>query len=922
MKSAVGLADLARVIFMLPLEVRDEVAALLGFRRVVSMQLADDAGPSPPFAADAQLEGHEAAPPEGAAAASERGPRVDASRDDPGDTRWSFTTQPLRPLTDDDLERGRFIVGSAVGWSERVRGRHGRAGFFRVEAAVERDPVAQVTLVPEATLTREDLNSKPRASLPSAPRLAAWSTLWSRLQVALQSLRPGRDPDVAALVRAWSRGQGFDRMPRRVRRTWTASASLWIDRSSRLTPFWDDQEMVYQQLVRLCGVAAIRPRTLDALRQSSLASWCGDLVGPYPPDPAVRVLVLGDLGLYGTSTDRARWLRTALRLRRERVRVAALVPCPTNRWDRELARVWNATPWERASTADARGTPEARAEALLRLIAPTALAQPGLLRALRRLLPAADADASTEVDVWRHADVQAADASGLVLKADASARWREQFAAAVPAAIRSEVSRLIDRWHGNWRAELLHAETINWIALGLPDAPGSSDEAEAFIQRVAATVCANDTAKVDVTMVNRYGRHLLGAFPDSGYPRWPALKKVWSAAFADMPDARLPTTIEPHELILGTRSTPQSWTAQQCGNSLLVVPEATGATAGGRPGSTVVRIRTLIPEVWVQRSDDARATRTTLTTQVEIPLIPGENLTLRTDCDQVTLRVWERAPWATAAGRDRYGLWAAFEVRGVRQRMRWVPPGRFLMGSPATEVGRSSLEGPQHLVTITRGYWLGETPVTQSLWRAVMRSNPSRFTSDDRPVEQVTWDECLQFMSRLNRRLEGFAARLPTEAEWERACRAGTTSATWLGDITLRGTNDAPEITAIAWYAGNSGTDFDLDSGHNTRSWPEQQHPHTSAGTHPVGLLRANPYGLYDILGNVFEWCEDAAEHAGGRVYNSEPVEDPVSRAPSASRVYKGGSWSSSARFVRAASRFVNPRGYRFDDLGFRLASQ
>src|SRR5262249_47451633 len=159
--------------------------------------------------------------------------------------------------------------------------------------------------------------------------------------------------------------------------------------------------------------------------------------------------------------------------------------------------------------------------------------------------------------------------------------------------------------------------------------------------------------------------------------------------------------------------------------------------------------------------------------------------TLRTDCSEVTLEVWERAPWAAAAGRDRYGLWAAFEVEGVQQRLRWIPPGQFLMGSPPTEAGRWEDEGPQHRGTDTQGYGLGGTPVTQALGHAVMKSNPSQFVSDDRPVEQVSWDDCGVFIERLNRWLDGFETRLPTEAEWERACRAGTTAATWVGDLTL-----------------------------------------------------------------------------------------------------------------------------------------
>jgi formylglycine-generating enzyme len=216
---------------------------------------------------------------------------------------------------------------------------------------------------------------------------------------------------------------------------------------------------------------------------------------------------------------------------------------------------------------------------------------------------------------------------------------------------------------------------------------------------------------------------------------------------------------------------------------------------------------------------------------------------------------------------------------------------------------------------LTKGYWLGETPVTQALWHAVMKSNPSQFVSDDRPVEQVSWDDCAMFLERLNRLLDGFEARLPTEAEWERACRAGTTTATWAGDLTLRGERDAPELDAITWYSGNRGVGFDLDSGDDSSRWEEKQHPHIRAGSHPVSRLQANPFGLHDMLGNVYEWCHGALYR-----YVSEPATDPLPPGPGSHQIRRGGSWRSLAQGVRAASRFQFDRSSRYSDLGFRLA--
>ena len=297
-----------------------------------------------------------------------------------------------------------------------------------------------------------------------------------------------------------------------------------------------------------------------------------------------------------------------------------------------------------------------------------------------------------------------------------------------------------------------------------------------------------------------------------------------------------------------------------------------------------------------------------------------EGLSQRSD-DGANLDLRERPDWAVASGRDHDGLWATFAVGGVLHRMRWIPPGRFLMGSPASEPGRLDDEGPQHWVTITKGYWLGETTVTQALWVTVMGENPSRFLSDDRPVEHVSWIDCQKFIDRLNRQLGGLETRLPTEAEWERACRAGTTAAMWVGDLTLRGAHDAPELDAIAWYGGNSGVGFELDNGHDSSGWLEKQHPHTPAGTHPVGRKTPNPYGLHDMLGNVFEWCQDTADDNHCRPYTSEPAEDPVSPGQGPYRAARGGWWRGNANVVRAATRLAFPRVARRDSLGFRLAA-
>ncbi|MEM8993761.1 MAG: formylglycine-generating enzyme family protein, partial [Acidobacteriota bacterium] len=161
--------------------------------------------------------------------------------------------------------------------------------------------------------------------------------------------------------------------------------------------------------------------------------------------------------------------------------------------------------------------------------------------------------------------------------------------------------------------------------------------------------------------------------------------------------------------------------------------------------------------------------------------------------------------WASAWGQDRCGVWVEVEVGPVVQRLRWIPGGVFWMGSPDDEAGRADWEWPRHQVELAEGFWLADTPCTQELWQEVMGSNPSEFISPRRPVESISWDDCQQFLASLNERIPGLAAQLPTEAQWERACRAGTETPNWVGDLEVLGENNAPLLDSIAWYGGNSG---------------------------------------------------------------------------------------------------------------------
>lgn len=255
---------------------------------------------------------------------------------------------------------------------------------------------------------------------------------------------------------------------------------------------------------------------------------------------------------------------------------------------------------------------------------------------------------------------------------------------------------------------------------------------------------------------------------------------------------------------------------------------------------------------------------------------------------------------------------------GVTMEMVWCPPGSFTMGSPASEQGHDADE-VQHPVTLTKGFWLGKYEVTQRQWESVTGTNPSRFQSPDRPVEQVSWEDCQAFIRAVRRANPELAVRLPTEAEWEYACRAGTETALPNGrDLIIYGQNNGPALDDIAWYGGNSSVGFELSNGWDVSKWPEMQYAGQTAGTHPVGRKAANAWGLHDMIGNVWEWCSDwySADFqvAVDPENTSQTFKDGVTY-----RVYRGGSWNTSARRCRSAYRYWFQPSYRNSFLGFRL---
>ncbi|WP_240664223.1 formylglycine-generating enzyme family protein [Methanosarcina sp. MSH10X1] len=226
-----------------------------------------------------------------------------------------------------------------------------------------------------------------------------------------------------------------------------------------------------------------------------------------------------------------------------------------------------------------------------------------------------------------------------------------------------------------------------------------------------------------------------------------------------------------------------------------------------------------------------------------------------------------------------------------------IPAGEFDMGSPIREKRRKLWESPVHKVKIGKPFYLGRYPVTQEQWQKVMGDNPSYFKGEKQPVENISWNEVQIFFRKLNALEETCGNnpifRLPAEAEWEYAARAGTATAYFFGD-------DESKLTEYAWFLKNSGLE-----------------------THPVGLKKPNPWGLYDIYGNAGEWVQDEYHISyKGAPVNGKAWENSFPSISTPVRIRRGGGWNGNAGCCRSAERLFAPQDKSLNSLGFRAVRE
>ena len=762
---------------------------------------------------------------------------------------------------------------------------------------------------------------------PRFQPLSTWAELAPRLRQVLSDYREGRAIDMGKTIWHISRGDVLEYFPHERRRRWGPSLLLIEDDSRRLIPYRADKRLVREAVRCLLPTHALSRAVIDdGLDRPFLVGGEPD---DWPPPPGTLVLALGDLGCLAVQGSglRQRWQDIGLELLEAGCHPLALFPAPAARCPPELAKVWRVIPWERPRLTDDGDRLAERAERLLRLVAPASRIEPGLLRAARLLLPADQADASTEADVWQHPSLISDSAAGATLSPAEAQKLRLAFSSQEYPDIRLRLIRLLKVWRCGLPEEIWYDELLNFE----PDA-----------------ILADADLAMDLDDARRYFAKFCEENPGLSADNMPAGDRAWLARLQarstgyiwkdEMIGARLaelaikitseiPLGIHPGDI--PARDQPERRVHLiQIGNALSVIQDLSETL---QAGSLLADVATRNGLIEFEPFDSARSqapawerdTGSSGFTDTDKQELDGQSSQAGA-WEPARNDFWETGeppPWASGWGWDEYGAWVEFSVEGevitradgswkadgsinlegkrtisVTQRMRWIAPGRFLMGSPETEAKRFDYEGPQHEVNIQQGYWLFDTACTQALWHVVMGYNPSDFKDDNKPVEQVSWNEAQQFIQTLNQLLPGLDLGLPSEAQWEYACRAGTTTPlSFGGNITQE---QVKHDGSYPYAGGKKG------------KYREK--------TVPVKSLPANPWGLFEMHGNVFEWVQDVW-HGN---YDGAPMNGSVweSADAGAGHVLRGLSWSISARHCRSASRNDDQPVYQYHLIGFRCA--
>lgn len=873
-----------------------------------------------------------------------RGEEVDAS------LMWCSTPDELAPQVEDTAGT---LIGDPVTQDDRPW--HWRVVTDVTNPDAPLKPLERpdwIYKIPPAT--REELEVQPSADMATQrvplmrpARFAAY------LRRHLARLVPGNEPDIDCICRIWASGRALTRVPMQRVARWPARVRIVLDHVPAQRLYHDDFWPLIEQIRRLLG-----KRVEVHLSEAGPDDlWCPEAgVLKRLPMAASGVLLFGAMGVQKEPLRAKAWARWA--------RVGARLGVPAlmlTTGGPEVVRQFASAGTLVGVLEDGRQcsvTFDAERMMLSDWVAclhGNPCVTPEILRALRHALqrlgwPLALYHEAVlfEEDVFQHAGTCMTVRRGYRVMVEKAFQTLSTDVRRVAVTVQLELLRRL--------SPLLMAEYVERVVLALPDDDPLRDFLAAERRGIdqlysgiavlmATEVPADSVLRDELTeYLHRYGcqsLELLGVVPVAMQTAWVLANRERLRRTGE----QLPEGMD-YEAVawaLGDKGSKVRLVVDQGG--LLLVPASDLRAANGYladvASDSLVEVASLAALSEIGVTEQLRHEVPIKLDQQFLYLVVFDNRALLIEafqqptwaeemyCDGNEWRVLSDGRWIAwtplrgtesplrqacwwdmrnrevalaelaQCDRDRFGWWSEFTIRkswlrSVTQRMRWIPPGRFLMGSPETEAERSGDERQQSVV-LTKGFWLGDTACTQALWSAVLGANPSNFQGDlQLPVERVNWSEITgAFFPRINEWLPGLNLGLPTEAQWEYACRAGTaTPFSFGGQVTPEQVN------------------YNSSYPYNCSEWSKYR-----ARTVPVKKLPANVWGLYQMHGNVWEWCSD-------RFYKNSSKQDKFMEREEKNtlRVLRGGSWIGDGRSCRSANRSGSGQDDRRSSIGFRLA--
>lgn len=808
--------------------------------------------------------------------------------------------------------------------------------------------------------------------------LVSWSRLWPFLHKALSRSNVGMRPDIDSVVKKLSSGELLKKIPLQTRNTWSGKAVLLVDINQDTFSFRKDFIYLKDKLISLRGEQGLQVCYLEDQPGGDVYYWEREeeIVSHWKmPEPSIPLLIISDLGLLAQSKRVTnRWLVFGREQTAKGCRPIVLMPVPQRMIDSRLLKYFECVVWDRGSSlkpvkhtdpnaADKSERHKVLTEALLGRLAPAITIDNALLRSARYIPSDEHLDVGHEAAVWRHpAIVDFGDEFGW--QVSDYDKFLDAFSS-LPTPEQKSLVALIARSHANYPEVIFFEAMQNCLQAALDSVEFSVKNAtRRYLEALIRTQIQEPNYQGLDQWSGRYrvrqSSEIQGKDNDILAASWGLYLKK-SAGFGEK--VRHPENVDLSLMRLfmveGTRTTRHE--LRLYGTHFIFSPEVekdlgefgkqgvllgsvssnanfffhhqslirfhnSGFVEAAEAGRRKYRFSTdrekIVVEALIQPSwamavgHDAQGLYAESQNQKgEIyrwywnPPIRRSLTTMNIKSSDKTTHAksyrgfWysklldrpkspEIPTWADSCIRDELGLKARVTLSGTEQWFRWIEPVTFQMGSPETEAGRYERE-TQHEVRLTQGYWIADTACTQDVWQAVMKENPSKFQGKSRPVETISWDDIQIFLHLSNQQKFALNLRLPTEAEWENSCRAGS-----IGAFNF---DDEPSLKRINYR----GTWDHYDE------WKEEALQQTS----DVKKYRPNAWGLYEMHGNVMEWCEDWFEP-----FTNKLSFDPKGPEKGESRVLRGGSWVRRGRLCRSAFRNRGASSERDVNFGLRLA--